>query len=129
MRIDYEGQSYDFDMADITVKQAIKIEKHLGCPVAEFGSRLFPEGENRNPDMLALQCLGWLILHGGRGIPIEDTDFSVTRLFAALSAAAVAEKDAADSAADAAAANPVPTVAADPSANGAMTAAGPLSVP
>ena len=116
MRIDYQGQSYEFDMADITVKQAIKIEKHLGCPVGEFGSRLDPS-DGKSPDMLAIQCLGWLILHGGQGVPIEDTDFSVQALTAAIADALMGE-EAEQAAAAAAGARLVPTMAADPSANG-----------
>lgn len=128
MRIEYEGELYEFDMADITVKQAIKIEKHLGCPIAEFGERL-NTSEGKNPDMLAMQCLGWLILHGGEGISIEDTDFSVMALTKAIGAAVVAEQSADKAAADSAAAMPVPTGAADPSANGAGTMGEPLTVP
>ncbi len=29
MLIDYEGRAYDFDLDDLTVKQALKIEKHI----------------------------------------------------------------------------------------------------
>ena len=121
MRIEYDGEAYDFDMADITVKQAIKIEKHLGCPITEFGDRLQP-GEDKPPDMMAIQCLGWLILHDGRGVPIEDTDFSVMRLMQAFSASAATEQEAEDAAV-------VPTVAGDPAANGHAAAAVPLTVP
>lgn len=128
MRITYEGESYDFDMTDITVKQAIKIEKYLGCPISEFGSRLSPphvEGEDdKPPDLMAMQCLGWLILHEGKGVPIEDTDFKVKALFDAFGAAAAAEH-AADSAGD----KPVPTVAAPASNGQAPDVAVPLTVP
>ena len=128
MRIDYKGESYEFDMADISVRQAIKIEKHLGCPIAEFGERIYPS-DGKDPDMLAMQCLGWLILHGGQGVPIEDTDFSVRALTSAIGDAVMAEQAAAKAAAESAAARPVPTVAADPSANGDAVMAGPLTVP
>jgi len=134
MRIDYQGESYEFEMADITVKQAIKIEKYLGCPIGEFGERLdtspdeqHPDG--KNPDLMAIQCLGWLILHGGKGVPIEDTDFIVTALSRAVAAGVAAEQEAVRAAEESAAARPVPTVAADPSANGATVTAGPLTVP
>jgi hypothetical protein len=121
MRIDYEGQSYEFDMDDITVKQAIKIEKHLGCPFAEFGERLSAE-EGKIPDLMAVQCLGWLILHGGRDVPIEDTDFKVTALSQALG-------DAMEKATAAEEAAAGPTVAAGLSGDGAAVMAGPLTVP
>lgn len=117
MRIEYEGESYEFEMADITVKQAIKIEKYLGCPIAEFGDRLDSSG-GKNPDLMAMQCLGWLILHGGRGVPIEDTDFSIARLTAAIAAAAPPAGEEAAAA--------VPTVAAGTSPNGAGVIEGQL---
>ena len=37
MIITYEGQRYEFDFEDITVKQAIKIEKHTGMGLSEWG--------------------------------------------------------------------------------------------
>jgi hypothetical protein len=120
MRIDYEGESYDFDMADITVKQGIKIEKYLGCPIAEFGERLYPS-DGKSSDLMAVQCLGWLILHGGRGVPIEDTDFPVKKLMTAVGQAGAAAQDARQ-AAESAEAGPVPT-AAGPASNGHMPAA------
>jgi hypothetical protein len=129
MRINYEGESYEFDMADISIKQAIKIERHLGCPIAEFGERLYPSEQGKSPDMMALQCLGWLILHGGKGVPIDDTDFSVGALTKAIGDATIAEQAAEKAVAESSAARPVPTVAADPSANGAPAAGEPLTVP
>jgi len=128
MRISYQGESYDFDMADITVRQAIKIEKYLGCPIAEFGSRL-DTSDGKNPDLMAIQCLGWLILHGGKSVPIEDTDFIVTALTQGIADALLDEEAAGQAASDSAAARPVPTVAADPSGNGEVVMAGPLTVP
>lgn len=124
MRIEYEGEAYEFDMADITVKQAIKIEKHLGVPISEFAPMLAPE--KGDPDMQALQCLGWLILHQGRGIPIEDTDFSVGKLLTAMGEAVAAEKTLAGPA-EREPEPAGPTVAAM-SLNGAA-AAGPVTVP
>jgi hypothetical protein len=116
MQIVYQGQTYDFDMADITIKQAIKIEKYLGCPIAEFGDRLSPDGD-KQPDMMAIQCLGWLVLHEGRGIPIDEADFSVRGFMTALTDAMKPAEAA-----------PVPTVA-PASANGAVAADVPLTVP
>lgn len=119
MRIEYEGETYDFEFDDITVKQAIKIEKFLGCPIAEFGSKLQPT--DGNPDMQAMQVLGWLILHGGRGIPIEDTDFKLRVLVNAVAAASAAESEPEEvPAAD-------PTADAGPSPNGSGTLEGQLT--
>lgn len=109
MRIEYEGQFYYFDMADITIKQAIKIEKHLGYPITEFGSRL-DTSDGKSPDMAAVQCLGWLILYGGQGIPIEDTDFRVAALTAAVNDAMIREAKGQSAADSAPAAAPDPTV-------------------
>jgi hypothetical protein len=118
LQIVYQGQTYDFDMADITIKQAIKIEKYLGCPIAEFGDRLSPDGD-KQPDMMAIQCLGWLVLHEGRGIPIDEADFSVRGFMTALTDAMKPDQEPE--------AAPVPTVA-EPSANGAVADV-PLTVP
>lgn len=102
MIITYDGTGYPFDLDDVTVKQAIKIEKFMGCSFAEWGKRL-QAGE----DMAARQALGWVILAGGDlAVPIEDTDFKLVALGNALDEAFAAE------AAKEAAANPVPTVAA-----------------
>lgn len=118
MQIVYQGQPYDFDMADITVKQAIKIEKHLGCPISDFGDRLSPE-DGKPADMMAIQCLGWLVLHGGKGVAIDDADFSLRDFMGAFGAALVAQREAEHT---------VPTVPAEPSVNGAAAAV-PLTVP
>jgi hypothetical protein len=125
MRIEYEGESYEFDMDDITVKQGIKIEKHLGCSLADFGEMLNAE-DGKTPDLLAVQCLGWLILHGGRGIPIEDTDFKVTALSRALGEAMEREAASQKAAAPVEEGAPVPTGAA---LNGQNQIVTPLSVP
>lgn len=102
MIIEYEGQRYPFDMDDITVKQALKIEQYMGCSFAEWGKKL-QAGE----DMRARQVLGWLILaRGDLGTPIDDTDFKLVKLGEALDAAFAAEE------AKAAGGEPVPTVAA-----------------
>lgn len=108
MIITYEGQQYSFDLDDITVRQALKIEKFMGCPFAEWGKRL-QAGE----DLRARQALGWLILHPDGGVPIEDTDFKIVRLGEALNAAFAEEAKAGGDA------EPVPTAAVS---NGHLTA-------
>lgn len=101
MIIEYEGAQYEFDFDDITVKQAMKIEKHVGMQLEEFG-KVLAEGGN----LRAVQAAGWLILHGGRDIPIEDCDFKLVR-FGEAFARAAAEAEAAELAA--AGAQPGPT--------------------
>lgn len=100
MKIEYEGVVYDFDFDDITVKQAIKIEKHTGgMTLEEWGKALSPEQEEgeppRPPDLIALQALGWLILHGGQDIPIDDCDFKLVKFSEAFAEAAEREGAAA----------------------------------
>lgn len=119
MDIDYEGKSYPFDMDEVTVKQAIKIEKHMGCSFVEWGGLL-----EKGSSMQALQALGWLVLHGGRDVPIEDTDFKMVPLGEGLTKAMAAQA-AADEAAAAAAAGPTGA----PPANGHVPAPLVLSAP
>jgi hypothetical protein len=99
--INYEGTPYQFDLDDVTVKQALKIEKFMGCSFADWGKRL-----TAGQDMAARQVLGWLILHQGAGVAIEDTDFKLVALGEALDEAFKAEAAANGEA------EPVPTVAA-----------------
>lgn len=75
MVITYEGRQYEFDLADVTVKQALKIERFMGCPFADWGKLLEAGG-----DLMARQALGWLILHPDDGTAIEDTDFKMVAL-------------------------------------------------
>jgi hypothetical protein len=105
MIIEYEGQRYPFDFADVTVKQAMKIEKFTGMSFSEWG-----EAADSGSNLAALQAVGWLILHGGDlDVPIEDCDFKVGPLGAAIQAANAAEL-AAEKAQEEAAAGPRPTV-------------------
>jgi hypothetical protein len=103
--IKYDGQEYPFDLDDATVKQALKIEKFMGCSFAEWGERLQAGG-----DLRARQALGWLILHPDGAVPVEDTDFKLVALGNALDEAFAAQ--AAQAAEKEAAAAPVPTAAA-----------------
>lgn len=96
MIIEYEGQRYEFDFDDITVKQAIKIEKHTGMQLSEWGKDL-AEGASAT----AMQAVGWLVLHGGRDIPIDDCDFKIAALGEAFTKA-TAEEEAAQKAREAA---------------------------
>lgn len=87
MIIKYDGADYPFDMDDITVKQALKIEKFMGCSFADWGKRL-----REGSDLRARQVIGWLILHQGKDVPIEDTDFKMVALGDAIDAASRAEE-------------------------------------
>jgi hypothetical protein len=120
--IEYEGQRYEFDFDDITVKQAIKIEKHTGLTLSQWGKELSPkedeEGSSRS--LIAMQALGWLVLHGGKDIPIEDCDFKMIKLGEAFAKAAEVEAAARKAADDAAVAAAGPTLPpSQPNRNGA----------
>lgn len=119
MIIRYDGGEYPFDMDDVTVKQALKIEKFMGCSFTEWGKLLQKGG-----DLRARQALGWLILHpdglnkAGLPVPVEDTDFKMARMGEALDEAFAAEeaKQKQD-------AGPVPTGAASTGPTPAAAAA------
>lgn len=104
MIIDYEGSAYDFDLDDLTVKQALKIEKHIGGPMIEF------ERGMATGSAACYQALGWLIFHGGDSTPIAEVDFKFGKLSKAFEAAS--QKEAGEAKAAAADAEPDPTVAA-----------------
>jgi len=110
--IEYDGGRYEFEFDDITVKQAMKIEKHTGVKLTDWGDQL-AEGGN----LLALQALGWLVLFEGKGA-VDDADFKMVPLGHAFMKALTAQAEA-EKAAD----GPVPTVAV-PASNGQTPAAG-----
>lgn len=110
MIIDYEGTAYDFDLEDLTVKQAIKIERHIGGTLDKFEKGI------GTGDLASYQALGWLILHGGDDTPIADVDFKIAKLSKAFEAAVMAAAAKAEAAPDPtanghAAASTVPTSA------------------
>lgn len=87
MIIEYEGGRYEFEFDDITVKQAMKIEKHTGLKLTDWGDAL--AGED-GMNMTALQALGWLVLSGGQGA-VDDADFKLVKFGNAFGAALAAE--------------------------------------
>ena len=99
MRIEYEGESYDFDLDDLTVKQALKIEKHIGGPMMDFEKGMI------TGSAVCYQAMGWLIFHHGDSTPIADVDFKFGKLAKGFEAAMAAEREAQ-------AAGPDPTAAA-----------------
>lgn len=102
MIIKYDGAEYPFEIDDVTIQQALAIEKFMGCPYAEFWVKL------RAEDMLAQQVLGWIVLHPAGGIPIGDTNFRINVFNTAFAEAAQAEMEAHAPPPD----EPVPTGAA-----------------
>lgn len=87
MIIDYDGERHEFEFDDITVKQAMKIEKHTGLKLTDWGDAL--AGED-GMNMQALQALGWLVLSGGTGA-VDDADFKLAPFGTAFAAALAAE--------------------------------------
>jgi hypothetical protein len=85
--IDYEGKQYPFDMDDMDIKQALKIEKHIGGTMSDFTDGLL---ESVRAD--CYQALGWLIFHHGDQTPIADVNFKFGKLSWAFGEAA--EKEA-----------------------------------
>lgn len=120
MIIRYDGADYAFDMDDVTVKQAMTIERFMGCSFADWGRKL-QEGQ----DLRARQALGWLILHADGGVAVEDTDFKMVKLGNALDAAFAAEAAAVTAKEEAA--GPVPTGAASTGRTPAAAASSPAS--
>jgi hypothetical protein len=111
--IEYDGERYLFDFDEITVKQAMKIEKHTGVKLTDWGDQL-----EKGDSMLALQALGWLVLFEGKGA-VDDADFKLTAFgnaFGAALATTAEQQKAAEAAA------PVPTGAV-PVSNGQKPAA------
>lgn len=116
MIVEYEGQRYPFDFADITVKQAIRIEKFTGMAFGEWG-----KAAETGSSLAALQAVGWLVLTGGDlNTPIEDCDFKLAAMGAAVSAANAAENAAEEAARAAEEGRPRPTggTSSAPRANG-----------
>jgi len=110
--ITYEGRRYEFDFDRIRLKQAIKIEKHTGMDLSEWGKALSPEEEGASASLIALQAFGWLVLEGGRDTPIDDCDFEIVKFCEAFAKAA--EEEAAAEKAREAAEAAGPTVPASP---------------
>lgn len=110
MIIKYDGREYPFDMDDVTIQQALAIEKYMGGSFAEWGQKL-----QEGVDLRARQALGWLILHpehDGQDLSvlvkaIGDTNFKIVRLGDALDEAFAAEVAKQEQEA-----GPVPTAAA-----------------
>ena len=86
MIITYEGKAYDFDLDDLDIDQAIKIEKHIDGPMLEW------EQGMATGRALCVQVLGWLILHGGDlDVPIASVKFKYSKLMTAFMEASTAE--------------------------------------
>lgn len=126
MIIRYDGGEYPFDFDDISVQQAMAIERYMGCSFDEWGKLLIKGG-----DLRARQVLGWLILHpdhdDGRELAalvqaIGATNFKMVRLGEAVDDAFAAEAARLE-----AEAGPVPTGAVSTGRKRAAAASSPES--
>jgi hypothetical protein len=96
--IDFEGRRYEFDLDDVGVRQAEKIEAHVGGPLMDFQMGL------ATASVKSLQALYWFITTSGNvDVPIATMDFHVikfSRVASDAMAAAEAATEAAEPAAD-----------------------------
>ena len=97
MKIEYDGETYQFDDQDITLKQAMVVQLHTGLSISAWQDALNVEdGTDPGPEWLkSIQCLYWLVMaQNDITVPIADADFKVARFLSAYAAAAKAESDA-----------------------------------
>lgn len=95
MKIEYEGQVYDYDLDDLDVEQALRIEKHIGGTLLDWQNGL---GTASTP---AVQALGWIILHDADlSMPISSVNFKPVKLARAYGEAAEREAAEAEGEAD-----------------------------
>lgn len=79
MKIELGGETYDYDEQQLTVKQWMAIEEHIGAPVLTGYARGLLEGRTA-----CYQALAWLLLTGGDlDVPIASIeDFPMLKLAA-----------------------------------------------
>lgn len=82
MKIEYDGQVYDYDYENLLVSRALKIEEHIGGTLADYEEGL------SNGRAVCFQALGWLLFHDGNPkTPIGSVEFPVVKLAMAYLAA------------------------------------------
>jgi hypothetical protein len=87
MKIDYEGQTLQFDLEDITIQQATVLKRQLGMTLLALDKGLI-EGD---PD--ALRAVFWLIQsQSGNRVDINEVDFKVVKFANAIQKAVEAEE-------------------------------------
>lgn len=90
MRIEYEGESLEFDMEQITVRQAMYIQSKVGLTLLGLDQGLVAG------DPQALLAIYWLMRtqSEGKHIDIDELDFKVIKLANAVQEAVEAEQKA-----------------------------------
>lgn len=88
MKIDYEGESLEFDLENITVRQAMAIKMKTGLTLMGLDQGLAVG----DPD--ALLAIYWLMRTQAEGKPVDmdNLDFKVVKLANAVQAAVEAEQ-------------------------------------
>ena len=82
MKIEYEGETLEFDLEEITLQQATVMYKQLGLTLLKLDTGLI-EG---NPD--ALRAVYWLIrTQQGDKVDINEVDFKIVKLSNAIQTA------------------------------------------
>jgi hypothetical protein len=93
MKIEYEGETLEFDLEEVTVSQATVLKRRLGLTLLSLDQGLM----DGDPD--ALRAVMWLIqTQAGKKVDIDELDFKIVKLANAIQAAV--EKDAEDRDAD-----------------------------
>ena len=98
MKIEYEGETLDFDMEQLTVRQAMYLKSKLGLTLLGLDQGLMAG----DPD--ALLAIFWLIrthADGCKPVEIDTLDFKVVKLAEAVQNAVEAEQAAQEAAAEA----------------------------
>lgn len=91
MKINYEGETLEFDLDQITVREAMFLKMKLGLTLLGLDQGL------ATGDPEALLAIYWLIRkhsNGGRPVDIDELDFKVVALANAVQEAVEAEAKA-----------------------------------
>jgi hypothetical protein len=89
MKIDYDGQVYDWDDEALTVAQGLAIEKHTGGTLLDWDQGLLSARTD------CYQALYWVVLRGGDpGVKIAALEFPVLKFARAYITARNAEIEA-----------------------------------
>lgn len=76
MKIEYDGEQYEYNEDELMLSQWLAIEDHIGAPVFTNYPKGLLDGSAK-----CYQALGWLVLHGGdRDVPIADVNFPMVKL-------------------------------------------------
>lgn len=87
MKVEYEGRTLEFDLEEITVRQATVLKRKLNLTLMSL-DRGLTEGD---PD--ALRAVYWLMLvqSGEKDVDIDTLDFKIVKLANAVQEAVEAE--------------------------------------